>query len=263
MKFVLKSFSLFILGISLFSCSGKDVDENDPNALYKEAEEAINDKRFVQAIDHLKLLKNKFPYNHLSTMAALKLGDVYYLQESYSEAAGTYENFRDLHPKFEKADYVLFRIGESYFNQLPGTEDRDLTPAQKAIDSYRELAQLYPKSTYIGEAQTHLKECLEKLSAKEKYIGDFYYKRGMYDSAAKRYEKITEKFSGTAPEEYAYWHWGRSLYLESEKTEEEKQQRVLLDETKHIINVYLARFPDGTYSKKAKSWLEDHERGKN
>lgn len=149
------------------------------------------------ALDKLKTVKNKFPYSNYSKLALLKIADVSFLDEDFIAAAASYETFRDLHPKHEKADYVLFRIGESYFFQLPSTIDRDLTPASKAIDSYRELQTLYPKSEFIPESQKHQKESFELLSQKEKYIGDFYFKRDMFDSASKRFEKIATKYPNT------------------------------------------------------------------
>jgi outer membrane protein assembly factor BamD len=150
-----------------------------------------------------------------------------------------------MHPKHEKADYVLFRIGESYFNQLPGGHDRDLTPATKAIDAYRELLKLYPQSQYVNDANKHMSEAIETLAAKEKYIADFYFDREMFDSAAGRYEKITSKYSGTTLEQFAYWRWGQSLIKQAKN-----------DEAKHVYRVYLSRYPSGTYAKEAGDWLD-------
>lgn len=234
-----------VAALQFAGCSGKKIDENNPQDLYKDAEEDVTDKRYVMALEKLKSLKNKFPYSHLATMAKLRIADVYFEEESYVEAAGAYESFRDMHPKHEKADYVLFRIAESYFNQLPGTEDRDLGPANKAIDAYREVIGLYPTSKYIPEAKKHLEEATEKLSSKERYVADFYYKREMYDSAAGRYEKITNRFPGTTADEYAYNQWAQCLIKQDKN-----------DEAKHVYRVYISRYPSGTYTKSAGDWLD-------
>lgn len=151
---------------------------------------------------------------------------------------------------------MIFRIGESYFNELPSSIDRDMTPGTKAIDAYRELAVLYPKSEFQGDAQKHLNECTERLSEKERYIADFYYKRDMYDSAARRYEKITAKFAGTKVDQYSYWRWSNSLLLQSEQPEFADQKVSLTSEAKHVLRTYLARYPQGDYSDDAKHRLE-------
>jgi len=229
------------------SCSGKKVNEGNPQELYQDAEEDVKDKRYLVALDKLKSLKNKFPYSHLATAAQIRVADVYYLSEQYIEAAGAYESFRDMHPKHDKADYVMFRIGESYRNQLPDTVDRDLGPATKAIDAYRELLTVYPKSQYAEEAKKNLAECIEELAQKEKYIADFYYKQEMYDSAAARYEKITSRFPESSIEQYAYWRWAQSLVNDKRN-----------DEAKHVYRVYISRYPSGEYTRQAGDWLDQN-----
>ncbi len=234
-----------VAAMQLAACSGKKIDESNPQDLYKDAEEDIGDKRYAMALDKLKALKNKFPYSHLATQSKLRIADVYFEEESFIEAAAAYESFRDMHPKHEKADYVMFRIGESYYQQLPSGVDRDLGPATKAIDAFRELIGLYPKSEYVDTAKKHLSESIEKLAGKEKYIADFYFTREMYDSAAGRYEKMAARFPDTESEQYAYWQWAQSLIKQEKK-----------DEAKHVYRTYLARYPSGTYAKRVGDWLD-------
>src|SRR5437870_1063058 len=86
---------------TLVGCSGKAIDENDPGALYGEAEEDIKNDHYQIAIDKLRAIKNKYPYSKFAVDAQLRIADVYFLQESWGEAATSYEAFRDLHPKHE------------------------------------------------------------------------------------------------------------------------------------------------------------------
>src|SRR6478735_2734813 len=128
-----------LLLLAAFSrCAGKTVDENDPGELYKEAEEEISSDHYQLAIDKLRSVKNRFPYSKYATDAQLRIADVYYLQELYAEAALSYESFRDLHPKHEKTPYAMFRIGKSYFSDIPANIARDLTPAYRAQDAFKE-----------------------------------------------------------------------------------------------------------------------------
>ena len=223
------------------ACSSTKIDENNPDDLMKEAEADIKDKRYIQAGERLRIIKNKFPYSHVSTAAALRLADVAFLEESYGEAAASYESFRDLHPKHEKADYVIFRIGESYFKQMPDHEARDLTPGVKSIEAYEELGKLYPSSIHLPEAKAHLAEAKGRLASKERYIGDFYFKRDMYDSAAMRYEKLATQYAGTSFEEDAYMDWAESLHRQNKD-----------DEARHVLQTYLSRFPEGRHTGRAK-----------
>lgn len=236
--------TLMTMGI-LNGCSSKSINENNPDELYTDAEEDVKDKRYLQALEKLKTVKNKFPYSNAATKAALRIADVHFYEESYVEAAASYETFQDLHPKFEKADYVCFQIAESYFNQLPDSVDRDLTPATKAIENYQNLEKMYPHSSYVPKAKERTSQALERLARKERYIADFYYRHDMYDSAATRYEKITKKYSGSPVEEYSYMRWADSLLKQDKK-----------DEAKHVYETYLNHFPHGNYKSKAETAVQ-------
>ncbi len=230
---------LILVPLLQFGCSSSSVDENNPESIYKEAEEDISDKRYLQALEKLRIVKNRFPYSKLSTSAALRIADVLYYEESYAEAAASYEVFRDLHPKHEKADYVLFQIGESYYNQMPSSEDRDLTPASKAIESYTELEKLFANSSHLPTAKEHSSEATEQLSQKERYVADFYFKRDNYESAATRYEKLFKNYANSKSEEHAMWRYSQCLAKLGRR-----------DELKHASSLYESRFPNGKYSKK-------------
>mgnify|MGYP000873040262 CR=1 FL=1 len=227
-------------------CAGKGVDETNPQSVFEDAVEDANDHRYAMALEKLKDVKNRFPYSSFAKAAQLKIADVHFEDESYVEAASGYETFRDLYPKHEKADYVIFRTGESYFNQLPSTTDRDLSPAWKAVESFRELRQLYPKSEFVEKSRSLEAEALGKLAEKERYIADFYFDTENYDSAARRYEKITTQFVGTPSEQPAYARWLKSLLKQNE-----------IDAARHVYDTYVARHPNGEYSSEMKNAFDN------
>ncbi len=241
---------------SFVGCSGKTIDEGDPKSVFEDAEEDIKDERYQMALEKLKNVKNKFPYSHYSTLAQLRISDVYFAEESFIEAAGAYETFRDLHPKHPQADYVLFRIGESYYFQLPSTVDRDLSPATKALEAYRELRSMYPASEHTKVGDTRITDCLEKLSEKEFYIGNFYRKRGEYDSAAARFEKITLLYADTSIVEQAYKGWAEALHSQSEQKLYADRSRYLKESALRIWEGYLRKFPKGKYQGVAERWIQ-------
>ncbi len=189
-----------VVGLSGYvfsSCSGKEVDENDPAAMLKEAEEDVSSDHYQMALDKLRAIKNKFPYSKESVEAQLRIADVYFMQESFSEAALAYETFRDLHPKHEKTPYAMFRIGKSHFSDHPGTIARDLGSLQKALDAYTEFTKRFPTAKESDEARKDATEAKGQLAEKELYIANFYMKRDDPASAKGRLEKIVEKYRDT------------------------------------------------------------------
>ena len=197
--FILLSLSGTASGLAVFlsGCSGAAVSENDPAALFKDAEEDIKSDRYQMALDKLKNLKNKFPYSKYAVDAQLRIADVYFMQELYPEAASNYETFRDLHPKHERVSYAMFRIAKSYFNDMPTNVARDQTPTQKALDAFNEFLRRFPDSPDAKEGGEDVAKCREILANKELYIANFYMKHNFYESAKPRYQKIIDLYPET------------------------------------------------------------------
>lgn len=185
------------LALGFSGCAGKEVSSDDPAALYQEAEEDISSNHYQIALDRLRAVRNRFPYSKYSVDAQLRIADVYFMQEAYTEAAAAYETFRDLHPKHEKASYAMYRMAKSFFNDIPDPISRDLTPAQKALDAYNEFLREFPDSAQAAEARTDLAEVRKILAQKELYIGNYYFKRDRFDSARPRFAKILELYAET------------------------------------------------------------------
>ena len=190
---------------SLLACTTMDRNSATPDGAFAIAEEFDKDERYEEAIRRYTEVKNKFPYSNFATKSELAIADVYYKQESYPEAQVSYQAFRELHPKHPQIDYVVFRIGMSYFNQLPSTLDRDLTVAGDVINSFNELMKRYPSSTYINEAAEKKLATVKMLAGKEDYIAHFYFKRDMFESALPRYEGLIAKYPGIGFDETALY----------------------------------------------------------
>lgn len=187
----------FALGIGITSCSNPAIDETNPETLMKEAEDDIKNDHYQIAIDKLRIVKNKFPYSKFAAEAHLRMGDVQYMEESFAEAAVTYETFRDLHPKHERIAYALYRIGKSYYSEIPGTIARDMSPALKAQEAYGDYLTRFPKDAQAEEARKEQEEVRAKLAEKELYIANYYSKRDFHESAKPRYQKILQLYPET------------------------------------------------------------------
>ncbi|MBX3017015.1 MAG: outer membrane protein assembly factor BamD [Bdellovibrionaceae bacterium] len=180
--------------VSVISCASEEKSSDTPEGAYAIAEEFAKDDRYEEAIRRFNDVKNKYPYSKFATMAELAVADTYFKQESYPEAQVSYQTFKELHPKHAQIDYVTYRLGLSFFEQLPETEDRDLSLAQSSIIYFDEVMSLYPNSPHAKEAQEKKTEVLKKLGAKEMYIADFYFKRKVYASALTRYEGLLRTY---------------------------------------------------------------------
>ena len=173
----MKIILLISISFILFSCaSEKPKGKTEAEVLYKEAKALMEDERYILATEKINMLKNQYPYSYFATPAELLYADILFKQESYVESAAAYLLFRDFHPRHEKIAYVVYKIAESYYLQLPDTDDRDLDPAVQAMKYYSELLQKYSSSPFTKEAKKKVEVCQQRLRNKEKYIADFYFK---------------------------------------------------------------------------------------
>lgn len=142
------------------------------------------------ATEKLNAIRSQFPYSFYATHAELLQADILFAQENYAESAAAYILFRDFHPKYEELSYVIFRISESFYRQLPDTFDRDLSAGIEAIKYYNELITAHSKTEYVKDARARISQIEEMLERKAIYIADFYFKTKDFFAAKARYEEI-------------------------------------------------------------------------
>lgn len=238
---ILKLLFIFIFFNFLFSCASEEKKGDTPEAAYKIAKEYDEAERFQIAIQRYTEVKNKFPYSTYSIEAELAIADVHFKNEDYIEAQISYQNFKELHPKHSKIDYIIFRTGLCYYLQLPETIDRDITLANDAIYSFNELIKKFPSSQYIAEAKDYRRKAFTMQNEKELYIADFYFKQRQYDSAILRYISSYKKYPdfGLQPRSLA-----GAIRSATKLDDDEK--------IKTYKNLLMAKFPDSEEAKDIK-----------
>lgn len=123
----------------------------------------------------------------------LKRAESFHEQEGYAEAIVEYQHFLDLHRNHILAPYAQYRLALSHFKMIQ-TIDRDMTPVKRAREEFRELIDDFPASQYEAEARVKIRECDGLLAKNHFFVGTFYYKREQYLAAAKRFEKIIDRY---------------------------------------------------------------------
>ena len=182
-----------VLLLIIAACSSdKPKGRTEAEVLFKEAEELVKSERFILATEKLNAIKTQHPYSFYATPAELLQADVLYMQESYVEAAAAYLLFRDFHPRHEKIPFVIFRIAESFYKQIPDTIDRDLEPALESIKYFNEVVTKYSDSSYKKKAEGRIIRAKDMLRQKDQYIADFYFKTDQYSPARYWYLDILD-----------------------------------------------------------------------
>jgi len=185
------------LTLALGGCGGRSLNPDDPADVFQDAQDDIQSDRFLMALDKLRKIRHKFPYSKFAAKAQLRIADVYFLQDSYAEAATAYEAFRELYPRNEEAPYALYRVGESHFRGAPKEVARDLDTARSALSAFQKFLRRYPKDKRADSALKQVRSIRGILARKELYIADFYRIRDHFLSALPRYEKVVKLYPET------------------------------------------------------------------
>jgi outer membrane protein assembly factor BamD len=169
----------------------------------KKGNDALADKQYALSERYFEYVKTKYPFIDASREAELRLADVSFERELWSEARDRYTVFVKLHPSYTRVDYAAFRSAQTYYRDMPSgffilppATEREQTNVKGAFDSMTAFAKTYPNSQYVGEALKDAETARARLAQHEMYVADFYEKRGHLAGAVGRLETLVQKYPG-------------------------------------------------------------------
>jgi outer membrane protein assembly factor BamD len=235
MKTALQLVAMFICASALLlGCSTPQVTK-PADVLYKEGEQYYQDGKYEDAIASWKKVKESFESPEQSNKAELGIADAYFLNKDYIEAAAGYEDFRKLHPKHQQADFALYRLGMSYYNQIHGI-DTDQTPVKNAQTTFASYLKLYPDGAKRTEVEEKNRDCRDKELQYELYVGRFYLKTDEYKAAIARFEESLKMFSDATRRDEVLYYLGKA-YLKDGQTAKGHE----------ILSTLIREFPGSAY----------------
>jgi outer membrane protein assembly factor BamD len=210
-KGVFRSWSLALLVIALLAlngCGGTNLREfyfgdlfsKKSSTIDKTAEQLafsgmgqIEKKEYGKAAEDFKKLKEHYPYSKYAILADLKLGDAYFYDKKYSEAALAYEEFIRLHPRNEVVPYVLYQLGMSHFLTFTNVE-RDPEETNTAMQTFEKVIQNFPKTEYAAKSEKQIIECKKRMISHMFGVARLYYMNKRYAAAKTRLDIMIQKY---------------------------------------------------------------------
>lgn len=199
--------------------------EDTAQELYEAGREAMAAKKYYDAADYFTKLKDRYPFSPYTPAGIIGLGDAYFLEEDYAEAAAAYEEFESMHPRHEEIPYVLYQLGVSNYKRSDSI-DRPQDTMYEALDTFHILVANFPDTEYGKDGAEYIIKCRKRLAEHELFVADFYWRTDQYGAAWKRYMYVLDNFK-ELPEIQEYANLRAQLsYLEYQKTisEEERMQ---------------------------------------
>jgi outer membrane protein assembly factor BamD len=200
---------LLCLAMLLAACG--TVSTGGPSPVYasdaslnmKKGNDALADKQYSLAERYFEYVKTKYPFIDASREAELRLADVSFERELWTEARDRYLVFVKLHPSYFRVDYAAYRSGLTFYRDMPSTffilppnSEREQTNVKGAFESLTLFIKSYPNSTFVPEAKKQAETARQRLAQHEMYVADFYEKRGHLEGAVGRLETLVTKYPG-------------------------------------------------------------------
>lgn len=186
-------------------CGSAPVEANyadSARAAYDEAMEYFEDEDFLEAVKRLTTVKNKYAYSKYAALAELRIADAYYEQEKWVEAIDAYRTFAQSRPNHGDVPYALWRVGRSYFEQIPSdffilppVHERDPAATKDALRALGTFVDRYPDHEQTPDARERILACRRLLADQELYVARFYMRQDRPVSARGRLEGIVAQYA--------------------------------------------------------------------
>lgn len=197
---------LFIYLIFVVSCS-KDKSKVDPVLIQQDVEEEMV-LAYKEGMKQLELgdglfASKKFdeveimlPQSIWAAKASLMSAYALYSQNYYDDAIFNLKRHIKSYPKDKNLVYAHYLIAICYFEQLYD-EKKDLKPLIKAREKFEYILNYYPNTDYAIDAKWKMGLIVDKMAAKEMYIGRYYMKMEKWVAAINRFQFVVKHYDTT------------------------------------------------------------------
>ena len=209
--------AISMAAVVISGCDSLGRDETSrwtPEKLYAEAKDEAASGNFDKAVKLLERLEGRAAGSVLAQQAQIERA--YYLWKSgeKAQALSTLERFIKLHPTSPALDYALYLQGLVNFNDNLGLlgqlasqdlSERDQQASRDSYQSFRQLNEQFPQSTYADDARLRMNYIVNSLAAYEVHVARYYYRRGAYIAAVNRAQQTVQEFQQTPSAEEALY----------------------------------------------------------
>lgn len=129
----------------------------------------------------------------------LQLADIYYKQDNFKKAMENYENYTDLYPGSQYADYAAYRAIETRAKKLP-TPDRDQAATIECVERCLKYLKNHDAKNYEQQVTQILHDARYRLYMSEVLTFYFYLNRGALLGAKQRLDYIKKNNLKDMPE---------------------------------------------------------------
>jgi outer membrane protein assembly factor BamD len=207
--------ALLMIVLWLAGCNTTPKDDTaqwSPERLYSEAKEESSAGNLERAGKLYERLEGRAAGSVLAQQAQIERAYIMYKTGEKAQALSILERFIKLHPTSPALDYALYLQGLVNFNDNLGIlgnftsqdlSERDQQASRDAYQSYKQLVEQFPQSTYADDARARMNYIVNSLAAYEVHVARYYFRRGAYVAAANRAQQTVAEFQHSPSTEEA------------------------------------------------------------
>jgi len=213
-RYLPRACAILLLSIGLAACSslsskGKkdELPDNTPaETIYRDAQKALRDGQFEQAIKHYETLEARYPLGDYAQRAQLESAYAHYKYNEPDTALDTIDRFARMNPGSSELAYAYYLRGLVNFNRGSSIVDKvfprsisdlDTVRQKEAFQDFSRVVTRYPDSKYAQDAQQRLQFLRNTLADSEISVARYYMAREAWLAAFNRAEYAIRHYQGS------------------------------------------------------------------
>lgn len=245
----------YILAIVLMiSCKSeyqKLLTSTDYEKQYNKAIELYEQKEYYKAYELFEKILPAYRLSEKAEKINYLIARCYYEEGDYLMAAYYFERYTVSFPSSEYAEEAQYFSAVSYFYNSP-KYSLDQTYTVKAISSFQNYINKYPKGMYVKQSNDYIAELRGKLEQKAFENSKLFYSIGDYKAAVISLRNCIKDYPDSKyREEIIYLTFESAYLLAQNSIESKKQERI--ESAIQDYKSYIDEFPQG-------KWVKDAEK---
>ena len=165
--------------------------------IFERGEYELNRRQAGEAAFYFSEIERLYPYSDWARRALIMQAFSYHRDKDYPNSRAAAQRFIDFYPDDDDAAYAQYLLALSYYDQIDEV-GRDQGLTFQALQSLRDVIEIYPDSEYANSAILKFDLAFDHLAGKEMEIGRYYLKRDHYTAAINRFRVVVEDFQTTS-----------------------------------------------------------------
>lgn len=197
----------------------------DARRAYEEALEAFRDKDWESARPLFNEVIKLFPDSRFARLSELRLADIDFAQEKYTDAITSYRKFATTYRTDREVEYARYRLAKALFFDIedtiiqPPAEERDQGTTQDAHRELRGFLRAFPRSRYRRDVEYMFEVVTGRLVRHELYVARYYRKKDNFEAAVARIDYALKQFPNSGLDPEALVLKGETLMMMNRKTD--------------------------------------------